>query len=291
MARITRTSRARSTTWRSRSGPEHPHVALTLNNLLALLVGQKRYQEAEPMTRRQVNILLGSTHSTGREHPDLSKCIANYALLLQYLGYSAAQVRARLDELGRPFGLGLDPAGLIRRLAVPTGAPRTGASRNPSPARPVSPDAEEAFRRGESCRAREQWGPALDHYSVAIQRDPQFAEAYFRRGNIKLRTGGHDEAIADYIHAVCLDPDNAAYRNNRGRAFLEAKQPRQAIADCDAALRIDPRFAVAHFNRGLARAALGDHTGALADFARCLELEPDNPTYRNQLETAQRQSS
>src|SRR5262249_10883067 len=195
------------------------------------------------------SILLGLTQSTGREDPNLSKCVANYAILLRALGQGPAEIRARLDELGRPFGIELDPAGLVRRLSVPSGAPSTGAPPSGARAGPSRPVAEEQFRRGEACRAREQWGPAIDHYGAAIQHDPQFAEAYFRRGNIQLRMGRYDEAIADYIHAVCLDPDNAAYRNNRGRAFLEAEQSRQAIADCDAALRIDPRFAVAHFNR------------------------------------------
>src|SRR5262249_20091775 len=156
------------------------------------LFEQKRFQEAEPMTRRQVNILLHFTHSSGREPPDLSKCIANYGLLLQRLGYIAAQIRARLDELGRPFALGLDPAGLVRRLAVPPGAREGGCPRNMTPARAAPPGAEEGFRRGEECRAREQWGPAIDHYSAAIQHDPRFAKAYFRRGNIQLRTGRYD---------------------------------------------------------------------------------------------------
>ena len=59
-------------------GPDHPNVAIRLNNLAQLLQATNRLGEAEPLSRRCLEILLGFTRSTGREHPHLRAAIENY---------------------------------------------------------------------------------------------------------------------------------------------------------------------------------------------------------------------
>jgi len=249
-------------------GPDHPDVAIRLNNLAFLLQATNRLAEAEPLSRRHLEIFLQFTRATGHEHPNLRAAITNYAGLLAATGHSPEQVRARLEEIGGPFGTSFG---------------------SPTPATPPPSRAVEHFQRGEECRTKEDWDQAIEYFNAAIRLDRNFAKAYFERGNIKLRLGRHDEAIADYTRAVRLEPRNAAYRNNRGRACFESKLYGRALTDYDRALEIDPRFAVSYFNRGLAREALQDRDGALADFAKCVELEPSNTTYRNQLDATKRQ--
>ena len=64
--------------------------------------------------------------------------------------------------------------------------------------------------------------------------NPNFAVAYYRRGNIRYRLGDNQGAVADYNEAV----------------------------------RINPNFAEAYTHRGNARDDLGDSQGALADYDR-----------------------
>ncbi len=180
--------------------------------------------------------------------------------------------------------ISVDLAGQPDQSPVPPAAQTTGGSTNATPSAFTPASAEDHFRSGEDCRAKEQWDQAIAHFSAAIGVNPEFADAYFKRANIKLKLGRHPEAIADYTEAIRLDPKNAKYLNNRGRAYFETKQYNSAIADFDAALGIDRRFAVCYFNRGLARAATGDRDGAVADLAKCVELDPSNVTYRNQLD-------
>jgi len=230
-----------------------------------LLQATNRLAEAEALSKQMVGIFLQFTRATGHEHPHLRVAINNYAGVLAATGYSPEQIRLRLDEIGRSFGISFGSA-------TPTASPLASA--------------EQHFQRGEECRAKEQWDQAIAHFSAAIGINPQFADAYFKRGNIKLRLGRHGEAIADYTEAIRLDPKNAKYLNNRGRVYFEAKQYDPAIADFDAALGIDRRFAVSYFNRGLAREAMGDRNGAIADLAASVELDPSNTTYREQLDAA-----
>ena len=86
-------------------GPDHPRVATDLNNLAQLLQDTNRLGEAEPLSRRCLEILLGFTRSTGREHPHLRAVIENYRGLLQVMGQGEAEIQTRLEEIGHPFGL------------------------------------------------------------------------------------------------------------------------------------------------------------------------------------------
>ena len=85
-------------------GPDHPDVAIVLNNLAQLLKATNRLGEAEPLSRRCLEILLGFTRSTGREHPHLRAVIENHRGLLQVMGQGEAEIQARLEEIGHPFG-------------------------------------------------------------------------------------------------------------------------------------------------------------------------------------------
>jgi tetratricopeptide (TPR) repeat protein len=61
-------------------GPEHPTVALRLNNLAQLLQATNRLAEAEPLMRRALAI---DEKSFGPDHPDVATDLNNLAQLLQ----------------------------------------------------------------------------------------------------------------------------------------------------------------------------------------------------------------
>ena len=88
-------------------GPDHPEVAIRLNNLARLLKATNRLREAEPLSRRHLEIFLKFTRATGHEHQHLRAAVRNYTILLEAMGETSEQIRARLDEIGRPFGMDL----------------------------------------------------------------------------------------------------------------------------------------------------------------------------------------
>jgi tetratricopeptide (TPR) repeat protein len=88
-------------------GPDHPGLATGLNNLAELLMLTGRLAEAEPLLRRALAILLRFTQATALEHPNLQAAIVNYVDLLNAMGHDEAAIRARLDEIGQPFGISL----------------------------------------------------------------------------------------------------------------------------------------------------------------------------------------
>jgi hypothetical protein len=70
-------------------GPEHPDLAVWLNNLATLYSDQGNYAEAEPLYQRALAI---DEKTLGPEHPDLATYLNNLALLYQAQGnYAEAE--------------------------------------------------------------------------------------------------------------------------------------------------------------------------------------------------------
>ena len=80
---------------------------------------------------------------------------------------------------------------------------------------------------------------------------PDYADAYFNRGNAYAQKGMDDKAIADYSKAVSLKPDDAYVYLNRGVAFERTSLRNEAVADYRAALKLAPTMKEA--NDGLTR--------------------------------------
>jgi hypothetical protein len=63
-------------------GKEHPAVAIGYNNRALLLQAEGRYAEAEPLSRRAIEILQASL---GPQHPTTVQVKENYDLLRKAL--------------------------------------------------------------------------------------------------------------------------------------------------------------------------------------------------------------
>ena len=72
---------------------------------------------------------------------------------------------------------------------------------------------------------------AIKNYTEAIRLGPNFADAYYNRGNAYRRRGENDKAISDYTEAIRLDPNFANAYYNRGSAYRKKDDSRNAIID------------------------------------------------------------
>jgi hypothetical protein len=93
-------------------GPEHPDVAIDLNNLAQLLKATNRLGEAEPPMRRALAIFEASL---GGDHPNTRTVAKNLAGLLSAMNATASEP---------------EPAPPPRPPADPTPAPRRSWWRN-----------------------------------------------------------------------------------------------------------------------------------------------------------------
>lgn len=113
---------------------------------------------------------------------------------------------------------------------------------------------------------------ALSAYDKAIQLQPNYAEVYNNRGNVKNRLGHPDDALADYDTAIRLSPHFAeAYYNRAVRKVLCEKFD-AAIVDFTEAIRLNSDYTEASAHRGVAKAELGNIDKARSDLQTALVL-------------------
>ncbi|MDE2379280.1 tetratricopeptide repeat protein [Bradyrhizobium sp.] len=117
-------------------------------------------------------------------------------------------------------------------------------------------------------------GAEYDRLTDAINRNPQDADAYYKRGNILARLKEYDLAANDFGRAIEYGPGNAQAYNNRCFVYVALGRGQMAVTDCNEALRLRPDYADALDSRGLANLMLGRLDPAIADFNDALRLRP-----------------
>ena len=118
---------------------------------------------------------------------------------------------------------------------------------------------------------------AREQFTVALQLDPDLADANTNLGVVSHAQGRLDEAIANYSEALRVRPDNPRAHYNRGRAYLSQRHVEQAIAEYRLALQLAPDDADVLSSLGSALASSGLEDEALVRYRRALALNPDHP--------------
>jgi superkiller protein 3 len=81
---------------------------------------------------------------------------------------------------------------------------------------------------------------AMVHYEQAIKLEPNYADAYYNRGNVLLAKGRTEEAIADLEKALQLQPNDCNAHTCLANALLQQGLVEDAIAHYETALELDP---------------------------------------------------
>ncbi|MEG5058649.1 tetratricopeptide repeat protein [Microcoleus sp. A2-C5] len=116
---------------------------------------------------------------------------------------------------------------------------------------------------------------AIENFDRAIKLNPDYADPYNNRANVRHQLGDFPGAREDYTEAILLNPKCSDFHKNRGIISCELGDYREAQADHSRAIQLDPNNDQAYNSRGFARVHMGDVPGALKDFTQAIELNPD----------------
>ncbi len=125
---------------------------------------------------------------------------------------------------------------------------------------------------------------AVTAYDQAIQLDPNFALAYYRRGNFRLtyKVGKAliykpEVAIEDLKKAIECDPNLADAYVALGLAYSQMDLSEKATAEFENAVKVDPNNLEAHIYLAQDYAKIGDNQKVLYHLSRAVELDDSNP--------------
>jgi tetratricopeptide (TPR) repeat protein len=113
---------------------------------------------------------------------------------------------------------------------------------------------------------------AMKDYNTAIEKNAKFPDALFARGNVKMKLQDYYGAIADYTSAITINENYIEAYFNRGKAkqFLLAYE--DAINDCSKIIQINPKNVDAYYMRGILRITFGDVKNGCLDLSKAGEL-------------------
>jgi len=129
------------------------------------------------------------------------------------------------------------------------------------------------LREGDFLVNRGQWEEALSAYTMAIELDPDYAQAYLRRANLYRHRQEFSLAIADYNKAIQLNPFAEAFYDARIRTRILAMDLEGAEKDLADSRKIVADQPGAREQRADAYLMLGNYKAAEAELAPLLAAE------------------
>lgn len=100
-------------------------------------------------------------------------------------------------------------------------------------------------------------------------------EAWYEKGNGKLKARKYEEAIADFDQSIRFKSDFEQAWYKRGSALLQLSKYEEALAAYDQAVEIKPDFWEVWYERGFVLKALQRYEDAIASYDKALEMQPE----------------
>ena len=119
------------------------------------------------------------------------------------------------------------------------------------------------FYKGLNAGQNGKYNDAVRYYSEYIKLKPDYAGAYYNRGNAYYKLGKYTDAISDYTQAIKINPNIANAYFGRGLAYYKLGKYTEAISDYTQAINIKPDNADSYLGRGNAYGLLGKYTEAI----------------------------
>jgi tetratricopeptide (TPR) repeat protein len=117
---------------------------------------------------------------------------------------------------------------------------------------------------------------AVQHFSRALELNPNLQEAYVQRGTAYQNLGQLDQALQDLDRALAANPKDQAALIARGIVYRDRKDLHKAIDDFSRVLEIRADIDAYH-ERAQTYEAIGEYAKAIADLDRVVQSRQEDP--------------
>lgn len=138
----------------------------------------------------------------------------------------------------------------------------------------VEAHAQEDYLTGNYRQNQMRTGEALELFEKAVALQPQSGTFHYALANALSRTGQIDKSIEQYQIALEINPNDAEANNNLGYTLIQQSRASEAIPYFEKAVEIKPSYQ-AYFNLAYADRRNGMAANALTNYQKALELQPE----------------
>jgi tetratricopeptide (TPR) repeat protein len=129
--------------------------------------------------------------------------------------------------------------------------------------------------RAQTHRCLGDRAAALTDADRAIELNPKFINAYFRRGLIYTELGNLELALTNYSMTLELDPQHLNALIQRSWIYFRQHEYQRTKRDCQSAKAIDNSCFWSHYLIGVVDSLSGLHHNAIKNFSKAIELSPN----------------
>lgn len=137
------------------------------------------------------------------------------------------------------------------------------------------------YERANAKEKLNRYEEAINDYIQAIRINPDYADAFYNLGNLRLnKMEDYEGAVYDFSNAIRVKPDYSLAWNDRAVAREKMNDTVGALSDYSEAIRISPKYSEAYFNRASLKMNRKDFSGAIMDLDKVIRLnESDGEAY------------
>jgi tetratricopeptide (TPR) repeat protein len=129
------------------------------------------------------------------------------------------------------------------------------------------------YKKGIDLMANEKLDDAVRSFELAIRIDPNYVDAWIKKGYALFHLSEYPIAISSYDRALDIDINNSEAWNLKGLAYYKMKNYDQAIRSCEKAIDIDPTDAMSWYNKACYLTLVGRVNEGMDALKRSIEID------------------
>jgi len=132
------------------------------------------------------------------------------------------------------------------------------------------------YKKGLNSMSSEKFQEAIRSFDLALRIDPDYVDAWIKRGYAHFHLNEYTVAIASYDRAIDIDINNAEAWNMKGLAYYKMKNFEKAIDCCEKAVDINPNDGMSWYNKACYLTLNGRIDDGLDALKRSIEIDIQN---------------
>jgi tetratricopeptide (TPR) repeat protein len=132
------------------------------------------------------------------------------------------------------------------------------------------------YNKGVNDMSNQKYLDAIRSFDLALRIDPQYVDAWIKRGYAHFLQDEYTVALASYDKALEVDVNNAETWNLKGLAYYKMKNYDKAIECCEKSVDINPNEGMSWYNKACYLALSGRIDEGLDALKRSIEIDIQN---------------